>query len=157
MRGGAANVRVNHFWPIDRITAGGLNNHCCQGAENSAKQLQRATEKYGLWRPYGGPKKFQKWLKWGRKIDFINDLMFHNKQILNGVCHEICGFIFISRFEPIWNPDKQAKLFSNLVRSLTLRCENTAESKNEGKKSRVPVPLSCAYRPCRTPLLSLSS
>ena len=47
----------------------------------------------------------------GSKNLFINDLMFHDKQILNGVCHEICGYIFISRFEPIWNLDKEAELF----------------------------------------------
>ena len=146
MRGGAANVRVNHH---DRLTV-----LLMEGSIITVARGQKILPNNSK-----GPLKntVSKVAEMGTKNLFINDLMFHDKQILNGVCHEICGYIFISRFEPIWNPDKQAKLFSNLVRSLTLRCENTAESKNEGKKSRVPVPLSCAYRPCRTPLLSLSS
>ena len=34
---------------------------------------------------------------------------------LKGVCHEIFYLHFCSWFEPIWAPDKQAKVFSNSV------------------------------------------
>ena len=34
---------------------------------------------------------------------------------LKGVCHEIFDLQFFSWFEPIWAPDKQAKVFSNGV------------------------------------------
>ena len=32
-----------------------------------------------------------------------------------GVCHEIFDLYFFPWFEPIWAPDKQGKVFSNLV------------------------------------------
>ena len=38
--------------------------------------------------------------------------------LLKGVCHEIFDLQFFSRFEPIWAPDKQTKVFSNLVKIL---------------------------------------
>ena len=38
-----------------------------------------------------------------------------NMLFLKGVCHEIFYLQFFSWFEPIWAPDKQAKVFSNSV------------------------------------------
>ena len=42
---------------------------------------------------------------------------------LKGVCHKIFDLQFFLWFEPIWAPDKQAKIFSNLV-SILLRYSN---------------------------------
>ena len=43
-------------------------------------------------------------------FDFVS-----SKNVLKGVCHEIFDLHFFSRFEHIWDPDKQAEVFSNSV------------------------------------------
>ncbi len=35
--------------------------------------------------------------------------------VLKGVCHKIFDLQFFSGFEPIWAPDKQAKVFLNSI------------------------------------------
>ena len=44
---------------------------------------------------------------------------------LKGVCHEIFDLYFFSWFKPIWAPDKQSKVFLNLIsiRYLTTKLE----------------------------------
>ena len=110
MRGGAANVRVNHHDRLTVLLMEGSIITVARGQKilpnNSIGPLKNTV--------CGGRTvalKVSKVAEMGSKNLFINDLMFHNKQILNGVCHEICGYIFISRFEPIWNLDKEAELF----------------------------------------------
>ena len=110
MRGGAANVRVNHH---DRLTVLLMEGSIITVARG--QKILPNNSKGPLKNTVCGGRtvalKVSKVAEMGSKNLFINDLMFHNKQILNGVCHEICGFIFISRFEPIWNLDKEAELF----------------------------------------------
>ena len=105
------------------------------------------------------------WFKsWRKKINLDHSywrqiiIILHAPLTVKGVCHEIFDLLFFSWFEPIWAPDKHAKVLNwflilprylitkfDSVVCMTLRSQNVRQSKSKIFSSNLFFHVRCIY------------